>query len=122
MSEPPQLQNQLHLKAQRSVKGLTAALPAAATAPSLNTDTERKQGGKGKAVSADTDTRCPQVATNDQAERALIQVRKKLRGSDTETGRELRGLSVEAQCERLLALASDPKNLSLMFVGWAPWV
>mmetsp|Transcript_36512 Transcript_36512/g.59168 ORF Transcript_36512/g.59168 Transcript_36512/m.59168 type:complete len:741 (+) Transcript_36512:200-2422(+) len=56
-------------------------------------------------------------AKNSDAERALFGIKQKLQGTEFE-----RTLSVEGQIKTLINEATDPKNLSKMFVGWAAWV
>ena len=58
-------------------------------------------------------------AGRDAAERTLMRIRNKLQGYEDSTGE---GLGVEGQVEQLISNATDTKNLSRIYVGWAPWI
>ncbi len=61
----------------------------------------------------------PASAGRDAAERTLMRIRNKLQGFEDSTGE---GLGVEGQVEQLIATARDTKNLSRIYIGWAPWL
>ncbi|KAH8095486.1 serine/threonine kinase [Aureococcus anophagefferens] len=71
-------------------------------------DASRPGGGESNAGDA-----------NDDAERALFKVKQKLQG-DEDAGHDV--LSVEGQVKNLVADATDPENLCVLFPGWAPWL
>ena len=56
---------------------------------------------------------------NQAAERALFKVQQKLAGYE-DAGHD--ALSVEGQVKSLVADATDPENLCVLFPGWAPWL
>lgn len=61
----------------------------------------------------------PHAVVNADAERALLRIRRKLRGTDGGEG-EVQG--PEGQALRLLGEAMNGDNLARMYVGWAAWV
>ena len=71
-------------------------------------DASRPGGGESNAGDA-----------NDDAERALFKVKQKLQGYE-DAGHDV--LSVEGQVKNLVADATDPENLCVLFPGWAPWL
>jgi len=96
---------------QDKKRGTTPAIAAAAAAITL-TD-EGTLMSTGRAEGATTS------AGRDAAERTLMRIRNKLQGYEDSTGE---GLGVEGQVEQLIANATDTKNLSRIYVGWAPWI
>lgn len=61
----------------------------------------------------------PQTRHNDQAVKRLDAVDKKLMG--LVNAKDI-VLSVEAQVDELISQATDVKNLSRMYIGWAPYL
>jgi ataxia telangiectasia mutated family protein len=57
---------------------------------------------------------------SDNAQVALDGVKKKLQGFLEAT--DVIPLTPAAQVDRLIRAATDPRNLSLMFAGWQPWL
>jgi ataxia telangiectasia mutated family protein len=55
----------------------------------------------------------------DAAERMLMTLKSKLQGYENPAGE---ALSVEGHVEALITSATDVRNLSKLFVGWAPWI
>ncbi|KAH8047471.1 serine/threonine kinase [Aureococcus anophagefferens] len=71
-------------------------------------DASRPGGGESNAGDA-----------NDDAKRALFKVKQKPQGYE-DAGHDV--LSVEGQVKNLVADATDPENLCVLFPGWAPWL
>nr|KAJ3423134.1 hypothetical protein HK105_001834 [Polyrhizophydium stewartii] len=96
-------------RAPRGSRGRSSAATAVHDATSgAVADLEEAIGAAaGAGVGAAPDTR-----GNEEAERALFGVRKKLSST----------LSVECQVSQLISAASDPGNLSRLFPGWQPWL
>jgi len=57
---------------------------------------------------------------NDAADRAITKIHEKLEGYEDGTSGEHK--TVAGQVKLLINEARDPGNLSVMFVGWAPWM
>lgn len=57
-------------------------------------------------------------ARNEEAERVLMQVRRKLDGTDGHASQ----LSVAGHVNALIREARDDRNLCRVFAGWHPWV
>lgn len=75
----------------------------------------KRQADDGQAA----DGAAPAAVTtfNRDSQDIVLQFKRKLRG---DVGGEL--LSVEAQVERLIQDARDPRKLAALYSGWAAWV
>ncbi|KAI9332338.1 hypothetical protein BDR26DRAFT_645605 [Obelidium mucronatum] len=58
-------------------------------------------------------------AKNEEAVKHLTKIETKLKGV---VKQGLLALSIEGQVQELIAEATDPKNLSVMYIGWAPFL
>jgi len=96
---------------QDKKRGTTPVITAAAAVTTLTDE--------GTLMSAGRATGPPASAGRDAAERTLMRIRNKLQGYEDSTGE---GLGVEGQVEQLISNATDTKNLSRIYVGWAPWI
>jgi serine/threonine-protein kinase ATR len=56
---------------------------------------------------------------NQKAIKILANIDRKLQGHTTSAGLPL---SVPGQVHELITSATDPKNLSAMYIGWAPYL
>ncbi|XP_047986842.1 serine-protein kinase ATM-like [Leguminivora glycinivorella] len=72
-----------------------------------------------RSTQKDANVACPTGSVADLAERALLAVGSKLRG--TEDG-AAGGVAVPGQVARLLRAATDPANLCRLFHGWQPYL
>jgi len=84
-------------------------------------DARRKQRDDDAAAAAARDDLPEGTAAapdNQAAERALFRVKQKLQGYEDATD----VLSVEGQVTHLVADATDPDNLAVLFPGWGPWL